>query len=324
MSSIRSARGVAALLLVAVVAIAFCISAQAAAPRAPGVATGGVSSVTSSSVVLHGAVNAKGQATNYVFQYGTTKGYGAQTALASVGARTATIDVTQAVGGLQPYTIYHYRILASSAGGATPGVDRTFRTAKVPLSLQIAGVPNPVLYSDPFSVQGTLTGTGAAGRAVALQINQFPYLGGFKDYGNPQLTNSTGAFSFPVLGLLENAQLRVVTTAAPLIASPVVVEGVAVRITLHARRVQRRRRGFFYRLYGTITPAEVGASVGFQWLRPGAPSLNQGGVFSTHASASASRYSTVVRIRHRGLYEALVLVKDGSHVSAYSGPVRLR
>jgi hypothetical protein len=323
-SSARGVRYLVAMLLSAAATIAFCASAQAAAPPAPGVATGGVSSVTSSSVVFHGAVNAKGQVTNYVFQYGTTKGYGAQTTLASVGDRTATIDVSEAVGGLQPYTTYHYRILASSVGGATPGVDRTFTTAKVPLSLQIAGVPNPVLYSAPFSVQGTLSGTGAAGRAVALQINPFPYLAGFKTYGNPEVTGSTGSFSFPVLGLLENAQLRVVTTASPFVSSPVVLEGVAVRITLHARRVHRRRRGEFFSLYGTITPAEVGASVGFQWVRPGAPSVNQGGTFATHGTATVSRFGTVVRIRHRGIYQALVLVKDGSHVSAYSAPVRIR
>jgi hypothetical protein len=324
-ASVLGARTVAVVLSMALAAIVFCASASGAGkPPAPAVTTGGVSGVSSSSVVLHGYVNAKGQSTSYVFQYGTTKGYGAQTTLASAGDGTATIDVTQAVGGLQPYTTYHYRILASSPGGATPGLDRTFTTAKVPLSLQISGVPNPVLYSDPFSVQGTLSGTGAPGRAVALQINQFPYLAGFKTYGNPELTSSTGSFSFPVLGLLENAQLRVVTTASPYVASPTVVEGVAVRITLHARRVQRRRRGLFYRLYGTITPAEVGASVGFQWMRPGVPSVNQGGAFSTHATPTSSRYGTVVRIRHRGLYEALVLIKDGSHVSAYSAPVRLR
>jgi hypothetical protein len=314
-----------AMLLPVAVTIVFCASAQAVAkPPAPSVYTGGASSVGSSSAVLHGGVNPKGQLTSYVFQYGLTTAYGGQTASASAGNGTATIKVSVAVGGLQPFTIYHYRILASSAGGVTVGSEGTFKTAKVPLSLQIAGVPNPVLYSDPFSVQGTLSGTGAAGRAVALQINPFPYLSGFKTYGNPEVTSSTGSFSFPVLGLLENAQLRVVTTASPYVSSPVVPEGVAVQVTLHARRVQRHRRGHFYSLYGTITPAEVGASVGIQWIRPGAPSVNQGGAFSTLGTNTSSRFGAVVRVRHRGVYQALVVVKDGSHVSAWSAPVRLR
>ncbi len=298
--------------------------ARAAVPPAPGASTLGVSSVSASSAVLHGAVNSKGQITSYTFQYGTTVAYGAQTPPASAGSASATIHVSQALTGLQPYTTYHYRILASGPGGVTAGGGRTFTTAKVPLSLQIAGVPNPVPFREPFAVQGTLSGTGAAGRAVALQINPFPYLGGFKTYGNPELTSTSGSFSFPVLGLLENAQLRVVTTASPHLSSPVVLEGVAVRVTLHARRVQRRRRGLYVRFSGTISPAEVGASVGIQWLRPGAPSLNQGGTFASFAGTGSSRFGTVVRIRHRGLYEALVVVKDGSHVSAYSAAVRIR
>jgi hypothetical protein len=312
------------MLLPVIVTVVFCGSTQAAALPAPAVFTGGVSGVTSSSVVLHGAVNAKGQITNYVFQYGTTSSYGAQTPLASAGNGTATINVSQAVGGLQPDTIYHYRILASGAGGAKSGRDHAFRTPKVPLSLQIAGVPNPVLYSDPFSIQGTLSGTGAAGRAVALQINSFPYIAGFKAYGNPEVTSSTGSFSFPVLGLLENAQLRVVTTTSPFVSSPVGGAGVGGGDPRPARGGPRRHRGQFFSLYGTITPAEVGASVGFQWIRAGAPSVNQGGTFATHGTATTSRFGTVVRIRHRGLYEALVLVKDGTHVSAYSAPVRIR
>ncbi len=323
-SSVRAARrAMAALISLAVTAV-LSASASAATLPAPGVSTGSISSLTSTSAVLHGAVNPKGETTGYVFQYGATSGYSAQTTLAFVASGAATIHVTQAVGNLLPATTYHYRILASSKGGVTTGAERTFKTTKVPLALQIAGAPNPVLYSDPFAVQGTLSGTGSAGRAVALQINPFPYLAGFKTVGNPEVTSSTGSFSFPVLGLLENAQLRVVTTAAPLISSAVLVEGVAVRVTLHARRVHRRRRGQFFSLYGTVAPAEVGASVGFQWIRSGAPSVNQGGTYVIPGTPTVSRFSTVVRIRHRGLYQALVLVRDGSHVSSYSAAVRIR
>jgi hypothetical protein len=318
-------RHIVAVVLVTAATTALSVSgAAAAAAHAPTVYTGGVSNLTSSSVILYGLVNSQGQATNYVFQYGTTKAYGAQTPLASVGSGTTTIKVSQAVGGLRANTTYHYRILATSAGGATAGAGRTFTTPKIPLSLQIAGAPNPVLFGDPFSVAGTLFGTGAAGRVVALQFNPFPYLAGFKTLGNPEVTSSTGSFSFQILGLLTNTQLRVVTTSAPFISSPVLVEGVAVRVTFHARRVHRHRPGRFYRLYGTVAPAEVGARVGFQLLRPGLPSVNRGGTFVISATPTVSRFSTIVRIRHRGLYQALVQVADGSHVSAYSATVRIR
>jgi hypothetical protein len=203
-------------------------------------------------------------------------------------------------------------------------LDRTFTTPKIPLSLQIAGAPNPVLFGNPFSVTGTLSGTGAAGRVVALQFNPFPYLAGFKTLGNPEVASSTGSFSFPIVGLSANTQLRVVTTSTPFISSPVIVEGVAVRVTFHIHRVHRPRRGRFYRMYGTVTPAEVGARVGFQLLRSGARSTNQGGAFVKSGTPTVSRFSTIVRVRHPGVYQALVQVADGSHVSAYSASIRIR
>ena len=215
----------------AVVAMALVAPTAAMAVGAPGVSTGGVSNLATTSVVLNGAVSPKGLPTTYVFQYGTTRAYGAQTPPVPVGGGTATVKVSSGIGALESHTTYHYRILATNAHGITPGSDHVFTTHKIPLSLQIAGAPNPVLFSDPFTVQGTLAGTGGAGRVVALQFNPFPYLTGFKVLGNPEVTNAVGGFSFPVFGTLVNTQFRVVTTAAPFIASPVLVEGVAVRVS---------------------------------------------------------------------------------------------
>ena len=187
--------------------------------------------------------------------------------------------------------------------------------------MQIVGAPNPVVFGNPFFVEGTLSGTGAASHEIVLQAKPFPYLGGFKTVGNPEVTNSAGGFSFPLLSLLENAQLRVVTVGKPEVSSPVIVESVAVRVSFHVRRA--RRRGFV-RLYGTVAPAEVGALVGFQLLRPGR-SVNEGGTSVTAGTSSVSRFSAVVRLRHRGLYRALIKVtNDGGHVSNYSEPILIR
>ena len=131
-----------------------------------------------------------------------------------------------------------------------------------------------MVFGSPFFVEGTLSGTGGANHAIVLQANPFPYVGGFKTVGNAELTNSVGGFSFPYLGLLENAQLRVVTVGLPVVISPVVLESVAVRATFHVRSTHRRG---YVRLYGTVTPAELGAQVGFQLLKPGHASINQGG-----------------------------------------------
>jgi len=296
-------------------------SVEAAALPAPGTANASASNVTYSSVILRDEVNPRGQVTNYFFQYGTTSAYGVQTPLAPAGNGTIWIKVSQAVTGLQPGTVYHYRVVAVSPAGTTDGIGYTFTTPKIPLSVKIVGSPNPVVFSGSFFVEGTLSGTGASTHEVVLQANPFPYLGGFKTVGNPEVTNSAGGFSFPFLGLLENAQLRVVTVGKPVVSSPVVVENVAVRVSFHVRRA--RRHGYV-RLYGTVAPAEVGALVGFQLLRPGR-SVNEGGTAVTAGTSSVSRFSAVVRLRHRGLYRALVEVSnDGAHVSNYSEPILIR
>ena len=300
-------------------AVALPAPGALAASSAPTVTTSSYSNVTYSSVILYGYVDAHGLATNYVFQYGTTSGYGGQTPLSPAGNGTITLKFSGALSGLQPATSYHYRIVAVNSAGTTNGQGRTFTTASVPLSVQIAGVPNPVVFGNPFFVEGHLSGTGATNHEVVLQANPFPYLGGFKDVGNPEVTDSAGSFSFPYVGLLENAQLRVVTVGKPEVASPVVVESVAVRVGFHARPA--RRRGFV-RLYGTVAPAEVGALVGFQLLAPGR-SVNAGGTVVKAGTATVSSFSRIIRLR-RGLYRALVKVSDGAHVSNYSAPILVR
>ncbi len=295
-------------------------SGALAAASVPSVTTSGASNATFSSVILYGYVNPHGLATNYVFQYGTTSGYGGQTPLAPAGNGTISIKLSQTVTGLQPGTLYHYRIVAVNGAGTANGGDRTFKTVNVPLSVQITGVPNPVVFGNPFLVEGNLSGTGAINHEVTLQANPFPYLAGFQNVGNPEVTNSAGGFSFPYLGLLENAQLRVVTVGGSVVTSPVVIESVAVRVSFHARRA--RRRGFV-RLFGTVAPAEVGALVGFQLLQPG-NSVNEGGTVVKAGTSDVSQFSRIVRVRRPGLYRALVKVSDGAHVSNYSEPILIR
>lgn len=305
---------------VTAVAALAVVAPALAAPQTPIVSTIGSSNVSYASAVLYGSVDPHGLATGYVFQYGPTAAYGQQTPLAPAGNGTISVKLSQTVTGLAPNTTYHYRIVAVNPAGTTNGRDRTLKTAKVPLSLQITSAPNPVVFGSPFLVEGNLSGTGGGGREVRLEANPFPYLAGFREFGNPEVTTPTGGFSFPVLGLLENAQLRVVTVGGTLVTSPVLVQNVAVRVAFHVRRT--RRRGFA-RLSGTVAPAEAGALVGFQLLRPGR-SVNEGGTVVKAGTPTVSRFSRVVRIRHPGVYRALVKIADGAHVSAYSPPIFIR
>lgn len=311
MRRLQAAAALALLALGCVVA-----SAPAATVPAPNASTENASGVTYSTATLNGSVNAKGEPTNYYFEIGTTRKYGVATPLAPAGSRTVSVKVNQALSGLRAVTTYHYRIVAVGPGGASVGSDKTFTTSKIPLSLAIVGVPNPVLYGDPFTVEGTLSGTDGPNHLVQLQANRFPYLGGFQNVGNAVLTSATGTFVMPFVGLLENAQLRVVTLGTPAVVSPVLIESVAVRVTFHAHATGRRG---FARLYGSVTPAQVGSLIGFQLLKPGHRSSNVGGT----VVKAGSRFSRVVRVRP-GLYKALVQVNDGAYVSSYSAPVLIR
>jgi hypothetical protein len=311
-----------ALVLALAAALLLAIAGSASAFTPPTAATSGASNVSYSSAVCYGYVDAKGSPTNYYFEYGTTSAYGAQSPLSPAGSASSTVKISQAITGLQAATRYHYRLVAVGPGGTVAGGDRTFTTAKIPLSLALVSTPNPVVFGSPFFVEGTLSGTGGANHAIVLQANPFPYTGGFKSVGNAELTNSTGGFSFPYLGLTENAQLRVVTLGLPVVISPVVLESVAVKATFHVRRAKRRG---YVRLYGTVAPAAPGALVGFQLLKTGHASINQGGTVVKAATATSSSFSGFMRLRHPGLYRALIKVtSDGAHVSNYSAPILIR
>src|SRR5207237_112184 len=78
----------------------------------------------------------------FAFQYGTSRHYEFQTPLAAAGSATSSVRVSEVIKGLRADTTYHYRLVAFGITTAT-GRDRTFRTAKVPRSLAIAGARNP-------------------------------------------------------------------------------------------------------------------------------------------------------------------------------------
>src|SRR5579863_4592974 len=103
-----------------------------AATTSPAATTGSPSLISGSSAVLSATVNPNGMTTTYAFQYGPTTNYGLQTATASAGAGTTGTAVHVTVTGLISDTPYHFRIVATSANGSTPGADVTFTTAKTP------------------------------------------------------------------------------------------------------------------------------------------------------------------------------------------------
>jgi hypothetical protein len=233
-------------------------------PGAPRVSTGGVSGVKGTSAVLEGSVDPRNLATTYYFQYGPTATYGSQTATASLAAGDTAVKVKQAVGGF--LTGYHYRLVATNAEGTKDGRDRTFKpkVKNVKSEFVLPETYKAVPYGTAFSLSGALTGTGNGGRAIVLQATPYPYRAPFADISAPIATTATGRFTFRVDRLSINTKFRVATVGPPILYSPIVPEQVAALVTLHARS----SRTGLARLYGTVTPAAVGARVFFQLEEP--------------------------------------------------------
>jgi hypothetical protein len=307
------------LALGAVLVAASALPATASAAGAPKASTGGAKEISYASAVLAGNVNPNGSNTSYYFQYGPTKAYGSQTAISDAGSGTSSGAVRLAISGLQPITVYHYRLVAVNASGVSTGSDNSFKTTAVPLSLQILTSPNPVTFGGSVTVQGTLSGTANANRAVVLQANAFPFTAGFQSVGNPELTTSTGSFTFTVPSLEQITQFRVFTTTNTPVVSPVATENVAVHVSSH---VARTKRAGFARIYGTVIPAVVGAQVGVLRIAQGHGIL-AGGTVVKGLNSISGQFSRVVRVK-KGAYRVLVKVAPGGVVSAYGTPLLIR
>jgi hypothetical protein len=104
--------------------------ALVASPPPPVVTTLAATSVTATSAVLNGSINANGTSTVPTFDHGLTTAYGATLAgtPAAVTGTSAT-PVSALLTGLSPGTTYHYRLTGTSTGGTTRSADVIFTTA---------------------------------------------------------------------------------------------------------------------------------------------------------------------------------------------------
>jgi phosphodiesterase/alkaline phosphatase D-like protein len=102
-------------------------------PQAPTATTNSATAVTTTGATLNGTVNANGDSTTVTFQYGLDTSYGT-TVTATQSPVTGTTDtaVSRAITGLTNGVTYHYRVVATNAGGTTYGMDMTFTAGTTP------------------------------------------------------------------------------------------------------------------------------------------------------------------------------------------------
>ncbi len=102
----------------------------------PEASTNAATEVHQEQATLNGTVNPKGTDTHYYFQYGPTTAYGSSTASTDAGAGTSTLNESATVTGIQSSTTYHYRLVATNAGGTVYGSDQTFTTPSPTIAFQ--------------------------------------------------------------------------------------------------------------------------------------------------------------------------------------------
>ncbi|HWM64929.1 MAG TPA: hypothetical protein VNP96_13190, partial [Solirubrobacterales bacterium] len=80
---------------------------------------------------LNATINPNGAATSYQFEYGETTVYGSKAPIEAeaIGSGTTNVAVDEPIEGLDPETIYHFRIVATNSWGTTYGKDWIFATS---------------------------------------------------------------------------------------------------------------------------------------------------------------------------------------------------
>jgi hypothetical protein len=148
--------------------------------------------VTADGATLGATIDPGGSASTYRFEYGTTVAYGQSTPeSASVGEDDTGHAVSAHIQGLQAGTVYHYRVVATSAvvPGGVAGPDRTFTT-------QSAGGPFQLPDGRAYELV-----TPVDKGDDALPISELTFAG-----GGMQASVSGDAFAYWTYGVLPGSQ----------------------------------------------------------------------------------------------------------------------
>ncbi|HSZ70739.1 MAG TPA: hypothetical protein VK756_10295 [Solirubrobacteraceae bacterium] len=186
-------------------------------PNAPTVTTGAASAVAQTTTTLNATVNPNGaEVSSCEFEYGTTSSYGSSAPCSSLpGSGTEAVGVAAALKGLAANTTYHFRIVATNAGGTSEGSDRTFKTLPAAPTV-VTGAASAVAQTTA-TLNATVNPNGGSVSDCKLEY------GPSTSYGSsvactpsPGSGNSAVAVSAAVTGLSANTtyHFRVVATNA--------------------------------------------------------------------------------------------------------------
>jgi phosphodiesterase/alkaline phosphatase D-like protein len=110
--------------------------------------TGSAEGVGQLGAKLTGGVNTRGLATEVYFEFGTTPGEGALLPAITEPSSGNTLIASLALNGLQPGTVYYYRVVASNRDGTSEdAADQSFTTSTFPAPLAVPTTPALVPFS---------------------------------------------------------------------------------------------------------------------------------------------------------------------------------
>jgi subtilisin family serine protease/sugar lactone lactonase YvrE len=172
-------------------------------PEPPKAITEAATEVQRTSATLHGTLNPEAAATSYWFEYGKTSTYGSKTPStpATVPAGSANVAVSQ-TPTLSEGTNYHFRLVASNAGGVTYGEDETLWTLAKPKAITEAA-------SEVKEISATLNGTVNPG---GYGTNYYFEWGESTAYGSKTKAESAGSGNLNVIVNQALSGLKVGTT----------------------------------------------------------------------------------------------------------------
>ena len=183
----------------------------------PVVVTSAATGVTMTTATLVGSVNPNGSSTTAYFEYGLTTAYGAQAIATSPGAGSAAVTVVASIGGLPCNSLYHFRVVASNAGGVRAGGDLSFSTAACP--------PGALVITAIVPGNTQLAVLFAPGPDGGLPIANYEFT---TDGGSSWHARVPAAISSPLVmtgltnGTTYGVQIRAVSAAGPGPATPLV------------------------------------------------------------------------------------------------------
>ncbi|MGA8364608.1 MAG: hypothetical protein WB709_08810 [Solirubrobacteraceae bacterium] len=104
-------------------------------PPPPTVTTEVASGIGSHTATLGATINPNGLDTHYYFEYGTVSTlYESEAPVApgnDAGSGTVPLKVNVGLSGLEPYTTYYYRVVASNSTGTSYGAQKEFTTSAI-------------------------------------------------------------------------------------------------------------------------------------------------------------------------------------------------